>query len=263
MKIGIIGGGAWGSALKVLVQRKNHSVDEDLAAAELWLIAVPAAYFRASVIAARDLYRKQPIIICTKGMEPGTHLFMSEVLAAELPESDGLVGVLSGPQFAAEVASGVATGSTLAGSDAVLSVGLKALGEFYLEETNDVVGVQICGCGKNAAAIVAGFYSEKSRGENERAMMLSRAWSEVVDFGLAFGADARTFSLLCGVGDLFLSAASATSRNFSAGVAIARGEPVVGTVEGLSALQGLALRAKALGVKTPVLNSIEKILFEL
>jgi glycerol-3-phosphate dehydrogenase (NAD(P)+) len=268
MKIGIIGNGHWGNALAALAKRAGHSVAIDdflgatpdgFADADLWLAVVPSTYFRSVMRVAGQLYGGQTIIICTKGMDSGQ--LMSEVLAEELPKSDGLVGALSGPQFANEVAEGLPTGSGLAGPARVRETGRAVFGEFYLEETDDLRGAEFCGVGKNAAALVAGYYSVAGAGENERAMMLSRAWSEVVDLGVALGADLRTFAGLCGTGDLFLSATSKTSRNFSAGTLIARGEPIAGTIEGIAALRGLRARAAAAGIKTPVLDFVaEKIL---
>ena len=107
--------------------------------------------------------------------------------------------------------------------------------------------------GKNAVALICGYNSVACQGENDRAMLFTRAWNEVVDLGLAMGAQTRTFLGLCGIGDLFLSATSETSRNFAGGMAIARGEEVVGTVEGIFALNGLIIRARDLGIETPVL----------
>jgi glycerol-3-phosphate dehydrogenase (NAD(P)+) len=254
IKISIIGRGAWGNALAAFAERTGHKVVVNPADADLWLAAVPAEYFRGHILAAKGFHDGQPIIICTKGMEPNTHLFMSEVLDEILPAAKA--GVLSGPQFAAEVAAGIPTGSTLAGPAAVRKIGRVAFRGFYLEETGDIIGAEVCGCGKNAAAIVAGFYSVRASGENERAMMLSRAWAEVADFGAKIGAKMRTFIGLCGTGDLFLSATSKTSRNYSAGINIARGEQVGGTVEGLPALCGIVARAREAGIPTPVLESV-------
>jgi glycerol-3-phosphate dehydrogenase (NAD(P)+) len=258
MKIGIIGRGAWGTALGRFAKGNGHEITDDLHDADLWIIAVPAANFRDAVKNARAAHGKQPVIICTKGMEPNTHLFMSEVLKQELPAA--AAGVLSGPQFAGEVAAGIPTGATLAGTAAVRKIGRDAFRGFYLEETGDVIGAELCGCGKNAAALVAGYYSERAKGENERAMMVARAWAEVADFGAKAGAKMRTFIGLCGTGDLFLSATSKTSRNYSAGVAIARGGQLAGTIEGLSALRGIAARAKKLGVKTPALEFMQSMI---
>ena len=284
MRVGVIGAGAWGTALGIVVARggsdvvlwsydgsvahfdgidtpANITVEttmDFLSGCDVWLIVTPSAFFRETIARARDFYNNQPVIICTKGAESATGDFMSEVLCQVMPECTDF-GVLSGPQFAAEVARGIPTGSTLAGTSRARSAGAKVLNKLYLTQTDDIVGTQLCGVGKNAVALICGYNSVKT-GENERAMIFTRAWGEVVDMGLAMGADVRTFLDLCGIGDLFLSAASATSRNFSAGMAIARGDAPSGTVEGVFALSGLIRRASSLGVATPVLSHMQKVM---
>ena len=122
-----------------------------------------------------------------------------------------------------------------------------------MQDSTDFIGAQLCGVGKNAESLISGYLTIKSSGENERALIFTRAWNEIVDIAVEMGASCGTFLGLCGVGDLFLSATSPTSRNFSAGEAIARGEEYTGTVEGVFALRGLIRRAEKLGIKTPVL----------
>ena len=278
MKVGIIGAGAWGTALGVVSARggadvvmwsydgactvfdgvdmpKNLAVTRDMAQmqnTDAWLIVTPAAFFRETLVRARDFYAGQPIIICTKGAEPTTGEFMSEILTDVLPKCEHF-GVLSGPQFAAEVARSVPTGSTLAGDEIARRVGHEILNKLYLSDSDDIIGAQMCGVGKNAVALISGYNFVVAAGENERAMIFTRTWGEVVKLGQKMGARVETFLDLCGVGDLFLSATSETSRNFSGGMAIARGEEIVGTVEGISALRGIIARAEKLGVPTPVL----------
>lgn len=278
MKVSVIGAGAWGTALAIASARGGASVVlwsydgeykhfdgvempenitvskhmSDMRDSDAWLIVTPAAFFRETMRKARDVYAGQPIIICTKGAESSTGAFTSEMLRDELPECKNF-GVLSGPQFAAEVASGIPTGSTLAGSEKAVNIGKQILNQLYIEESDDVIGAEICGMGKNAVALICGYNSVACRGENDRALLFTRAWNEVVDLGLASGAKTRTFLQLCGIGDLFLSATSPTSRNYSGGMAIAQGNPPAGTVEGLFALGGLISRARALSVPTPVL----------
>ena len=190
-------------------------------------------------------------------MEAQTGQFMSEILNSEIPECKDF-GILSGPQFAREVATGVPTGSTLAGNERVRAGGHKALANLYLQDSDDVIGAQVCGVGKNAVSIISGFLTVKAGGENERALVFTRAWDEIAKLGIKMGAKSETFLGLCGVGDLFLSATSPTSRNFSAGLSIAQDEKVTGTVEGIFALQGLVKRAEKLGVQTPVLVEMKK-----
>lgn len=282
MKVGVIGAGAWGTALAIVSGRSGANVTlwsydgkyanfdgvdmpnnititadiHDLFDADTWLIVTPGAFFRETLKKARTSYNGQPIIICTKGAESSTGQFMSEILQTELPECNEF-GVLSGPQFAAEVARGVPTGSTLAGTNRAIDAGREALKNLYLVESDDIIGTEVCGVGKNAVALICGYNSIAAAGENERAMIFTRAWNEVVDLGLAMGAKTRSFLGLCGIGDLFLSATSTTSRNFSGGMAIANGQEPSGTVEGIFALCGLIERAKDLGIETPVLIDIK------
>lgn len=283
MNIGVFGAGAWGTALAYTCAKSGNDVIhwgfggifdgladlekpekvmrtdnmDDLKNCEYWLIVTPAAFFRETVKKMRNVYNGQPILICTKGMEGETGQFMSEILNEEIPECVDF-GVLSGPQFAREVATGIPTGSTIAGNDRVREGGHVALSALYLQDSTDFIGAQICGVGKNAESLISGYLTIKSGGENERALIFTRAWDEIVDIAVEMGANCGTFHGLCGVGDLFLSATSPTSRNFSAGEAIARGEQYTGTVEGIFALRGLIHRAEKLGIKTPVLIEMKE-----
>ncbi|MBR4625651.1 MAG: hypothetical protein IKP35_04505 [Alphaproteobacteria bacterium] len=278
MKIGVFGAGAWGTALAYTCAKSGNEVIHwgyngifdglldlpkpeavtrtsnmaDLSSCEYWLIVTPSAFFRETVRKMRAVFNNQPILICTKGMEGETGQFMSEILNEEIPECKD-IGVLSGPQFAREVATGIPTGSTLAGNERVRAGGHIALSSLYLQDCEDIIGTQFCGVGKNAVSLISGFLTIKASGENERALVFTRAWDEIVDIAVKMGAECGTFLGLCGVGDLFLSATSPTSRNFSAGESIARGEQYAGTVEGVFALRGLIKRAEKIGVSTPVL----------
>lgn len=283
MKVGVIGAGAWGTALAITAARGGANVTlwsydglykqfdgvemptdisvtsdmSDLGGMDAWLIVTPAAFFRETIRNAAKYYNNQPIIICTKGAENTTGQFMSEIISTELPNCIDF-GVLSGPQFAAEVARGVPTGSTLAGGDTARRAGREILNKLYISESTDVIGTEICGVGKNAVALICGYNSIAASGENERAMIFTRTWNEVANIGIASGAKIETFLGLCGIGDLFLSATSATSRNFAGGMSIARGEEPAGTVEGIFALHGLIGRAQKLGVDISVLIQMQK-----
>ncbi|MBP5794743.1 MAG: hypothetical protein J6W41_01865 [Alphaproteobacteria bacterium] len=280
--VGIIGAGAWGTALAINIARGGKNVvlwsfdgeyktfdgvqmpanltvvknPFDIANTDVWLLVTPASFVRETLKNFTEFYKTQPIIICTKGANSETHEFMSEILHDELPNCIDF-GVLSGPQFASEVAHGIPTGSTLAGTTRAINAGRAVLNLTILEETDDVIGTQICGVGKNVMALIAGFLSIKTSGENERAMIFTTACNEIIDIGLAMGANLRTFTGLCGLGDLFLSATSTTSRNYAAGIAIANGTKLVGTVEGFFAFDTILNRAARLGVKTPVLTGIK------
>ncbi|MCL2748896.1 MAG: hypothetical protein FWE50_02355 [Alphaproteobacteria bacterium] len=293
--VGIIGAGAWGTALAVVAARGGNPVllwcsDEkkpkeinqrhwnpslngvsisreiiatsdmaDLKRADIWLIATPTEFFSKTVQKSRPFWQKQPIIICSKGIEPQTGRFLSDVVADIIPGAGRMIGVLSGPQFAAEVAAGKPTGSTVAGSRKVFDSARCALPSFILEESNDVYGVQICGAGKNVVAMLMGYLDAQGAGENERALKLTLAWQEIISFSRLFRAKMDTFGKLCGIGDLFLSATSKTSRNYSAGVAMATGKKVTGTVEGIAALKWIISTAKKNKLHLPVLEKVSKV----
>lgn len=282
MKVGIIGAGAWGSALAHTVARGGNDVVlwsfegnyehfdgidlpqrvivtmnmGDLQDCDTWIAVTPAAFFRDTMAKAKDFYAGQPIIICTKGAEPKTGKFMTEVLYETIKPAKQNIGVLSGPQFAGEVAHGVPTGSTLAGSDKIHNIGEKVFNQLYLSYTDDVIGTILCGVGKNAVSVISGYVKVKGRGENESALSMTTTWNDVVRLGLKLGALEKTFLDFCGLGDLLLTATSTTSRNFSAGVAIAKGEKPIGTVEGLSALAALVTKANEVRVDIPFLSAM-------
>ena len=282
MKVAVIGAGAWGTALSIVSARggadvvlwsydgeykhfdnvempENIQVSTGLAVVgdcDTWLIVTPAAFFRETMRKASTFYNNQPVIVCTKGAESTTGNFMSEIIADELPNIKDF-GVLSGPQFAAEVAAGVPTGSTLAGTQRAIDAGRAVLNKLYIHPSDDVIGTEICGVGKNAVALICGYNSVAAAGENERALIFTRAWNEVMEIGLRSGAKMHSFLDLCGIGDLFLSATSATSRNFAGGMAIANEMPPSGTVEGIFALDGLIRRAENVGVDVPTLREMQ------
>jgi glycerol-3-phosphate dehydrogenase (NAD(P)+) len=284
MNVGIIGAGAWGTGIAHMVARGGNSVVlwsfdgeyvhfdgtdlpigvrvttnmADLESCDVWIAVTPAAFFRETMKKAGMFYKKQPIIICTKGAEPKTGKFMTEVLEETLKPSKQNVGVLSGPQFAGEVAHGVPTGSTLAGGKRIRQIGQQIFNKMFISPTHDVVGTEICGVGKNAVSVISGYIKVKGAGENESALYMTNAWREVIKIGLKMGAKLETFSDLCGIGDLLLTATSQTSRNFSAGIALAKGEQPQGTVEGFSALNALNSRAEKFKVHAPLLFNMAK-----
>ena len=281
--VGIIGAGAWGTALAINIARGGTNVilwsfdgeymhfngvdipnnltivrePAKLADTDVWLNVTPSSFFRETMRKFTEFYNDQPVIICTKGADSKTHKFMSEILQDELPTCIDF-GVLSGPQFAAEVASGAPTGSTLAGTKRVLDAGRAVLNLAYLDETDDIIGTQISGVGKNVMALISGFISVKIQSENERALIFTRCCNEIINLGIAMGAKIETFTGLCGLGDLFLSATSRTSRNYAGGVAIANDTTPDGTVEGIFAFDTILTRAKKIGIKTLILNDMYK-----
>jgi glycerol-3-phosphate dehydrogenase (NAD(P)+) len=258
MKAGVIGAGAWGTALAQLLAANGDDVRlwalepevvdaingahenplylpglalspaivatramADLADRDMLLVVAPAQHLRAALADAPD---RTPLILCAKGIEAGTGLLMSEVAAQVRP--DAPIAVLSGPTFAHEVAAGLPTAITLACADATLAARLAARiarPAFRPYLSDDVIGAEIGGAVKNVLAIACGVTEGAGLGLNARAALISRGFAEMTRFGLARGARAETLSGLSGLGDLVLTCSATSSRNFSLGKGLGEG----------------------------------------
>jgi len=196
------------------------------ARADIILLAMPSQQLRdALTVLAPLLPAGIPVIACAKGIERGTHQFMTEVIAEVAPSA--IPAILSGPNFADDVARGLPTAVTLACAGEEVAIALvQALGSatFRPYHSTDVRGVEIGGAAKNVLAIAAGIVAGKQLGASALAALTTRGFSELLRLGLACGARTETLSGLSGLGDLILSCSSAQSRNFSLGVALGRGE---------------------------------------
>jgi len=258
--IGVLGAGAWGSALANVVARAGRRVTlwardprlaetiaqrrespklpgvrlEDSVAvtgtldatdAAALLVAVPAQALRPVARALAPVLRDgTPAIACAKGIERGTGRFMTEVIAECVPQAEP--AILSGPSFAADVARGLPTAVTLAARDETLASALAAaLGSptFRPYHSTDVRGVEIGGAAKNVLAIAAGIVAGRRLGPSAAAALTTRGFAELVRFGKAFGARPETLTGLSGLGDLILTCSSRQSRNFSLGIALGEG----------------------------------------
>jgi glycerol-3-phosphate dehydrogenase (NAD(P)+) len=260
--VAVIGAGAWGTALAgvaaragrdvVLYARQperaaeiaatranpklsgarldaNVEVTGDIAraaATDIILIATPAQNLRDAVAAlAPHLARATPVVACAKGIERGTHKFMTEVIAETA--RDAMPAILSGPSFAQDVARGLPTAVTLAAKDEALAGALvQVLGSptFRPYHTSDVRGVEIGGAAKNVLAIAAGIVVGRKLGASAQAALTTRGFSELARLGRACGARSETLAGLSGLGDLILTCSSPQSRNFTLGIALGRGE---------------------------------------
>ena len=231
-----------------------------LEAADAVLMVCPAQTLRHSL---RQFRLRGPVVICAKGIEQATGLLMHEVCRDEAPAAT--FGMLSGPSFAADVVRGLPCAVTIAFEDAgTASTLCEALGSssFRPYASTDVTGVAIGGAVKNVLAIACGIVDGRGFGESARAALMTRGFAEMARFGSALGARLETLSGLSGFGDLVLSATSRQSRNFSLGVALARGEPVTDAsplAEGAATAPALVKRATSLGIQMPIAEAVADI----
>ena len=190
------------------------------------LVVVPAQAMRSVITSlAKSNTEGTPLIACAKGIEHGTHKFMTEIIAECAPKA--LPAILSGPSFAVDVARGLPTAVTIAATDGKVVLDLAhALnaGTFRPYHSTDVRGVELGGATKNVLAIAAGIVTGKGLGASALAALTTRGFAELVRFGKAYGAKAETMMGLSGLGDLILTCGTPQSRNFSCGVALGKGE---------------------------------------
>ena len=260
-RFGVIGGGAWGTALAQLLAADGAPVrlwarEQDVVAAinaehrnpvflpsaalspsltatgmlsdmadcDALLVVVPVPYLRA--VLAELPEGNAPLIFCSKGMEAGSFAFPIDVARDIAPARPH--AILSGPTFAHEVAAGLPTAITLAAADAGLAAQIAhalARPHFRPYVSTDVIGAEIGGAVKNILAIACGIVDGAGLGLNARAALISRGFAEMTRFGLARGAQAETLAGLAGLGDLVLTCTSSNSRNFALGQGLGRGEP--------------------------------------
>jgi glycerol-3-phosphate dehydrogenase (NAD(P)+) len=228
------------------------------------LIATPAQSLRdAATALAPHLKPATPVVACAKGIERGTHRFMTEVITEVIPNA--MPAILSGPNFADDVARGLPTAVTLAARDEALASELvQMLGSstFRPYHTSDVRGVEIGGAAKNVLAIAAGIVVGRKLGASAQAALTTRGFSELARLGRACGARPETLAGLSGLGDLILSCSSLQSRNLAFGIALGRGErPAPGKLaEGEFTAPVLIELAASQDVDMPVSNAVAAIL---
>jgi glycerol-3-phosphate dehydrogenase (NAD(P)+) len=298
MKAGVIGAGAWGTALAQLLAADGQAVRlwaleaevvdavngsqenplylpgiplspsiaatgamADMADCDLLLVVSPAQHLRSVVAQAPA---GVPLLLCSKGIEAGTSLLMSEVAQQAQPRSP--IAVLSGPTFAHEVARGLPTAITLACEDRALGERLAARiarPAFRPYLSDDVIGAEIGGAVKNVLAIACGVAEGAGLGLNARAALISRGFAEMTRFGLARGARAETLGGLSGLGDLVLTCSSTNSRNFSLGKGLGEGQAAADLLanrrtvaEGAFTAPVLRAAALAAGVEMPVVDAV-------
>jgi glycerol-3-phosphate dehydrogenase (NAD(P)+) len=304
-RIAVLGGGAWGTALALSCARAGRNVtlwefeatnaghlaskresrflpgvrlddgikvtrDLDQATrSDAILLVVPAQAVRAVCTAlAALLPERTPVIACAKGIEAGTHKFMTEIIAECAPKA--VPAILSGPSFAADVARGMPTAVTIAAPDATLAGALAQAinsGTFRPYHSVDVRGVELGGATKNVLAIAAGIVTGRGLGASASAALTTRGFAELVRFGKAYGARTETMMGLSGLGDLILTCSTPQSRNFSFGVALGKGEkPDTAAhgklAEGMFTAPVLLEMARAKDVEMPISAAVAAVLAE-
>lgn len=275
---GVIGAGAWGTALAQAAARAGletrlwarepevvASVREkgenslflpgvplsgvqatgdlaELKGCDLILAVPPAQHMRSTLAAFAPFARAGvPVILCSKGIERGSLKLMTEVLGEVLPEATP--AVLSGPSFAADVSRGLPTAVTLAAEDLGFARTLAAAiagPAFRPYAADDMVGAEAGGALKNVLAIGCGISEGMNLGKSAHAALITRGFAEMTRYAVALGGKAETVAGLCGLGDLVLTCSSPQSRNMSVGLALGRGMTLQQALEGkLSVAEGV------------------------
>lgn len=307
-KVLVIGAGAWGTALAVVAQKagsnvtiwgrpldgvdaintthqvknlpgislsssikatSNMAVAKD---ADVIILAVPSQSLR-DVLEVFKIHidpKKSTLVIACKGIEKKTCKLMSEVVEDVIPKAT--VAVISGPNFAPEVAKTLPAAATLAcANKSARDKILQAIGyvNFRLYLSDDIIGVQIGGAVKNVIAIATGVAAGRGMGDNTVAFIITRGLAEIARLGLAKGAKADTFHGLSGLGDLMLTCMSTQSRNHKLGRSIGQGAEINDilsstkmTVEGFHTAQSVMDLAKKLKVEMPICNMVHSVLYE-
>ncbi|MBQ7288868.1 MAG: NAD(P)-dependent glycerol-3-phosphate dehydrogenase [Clostridia bacterium] len=304
-KVTVLGSGGWGLALALAAHYKKHdvtvwtpfskeaevlcrdrehkkllpgtiipdsiSITTDLQQAngsDMVILAVPSIAVRETAGRLKEVDCKI-IVNVAKGIEEGTNLRLSEVLAQELP--DRKIVVLSGPSHAEEVARRIPTTVAVAGLDAdtVRYVQEQMNNPFLRIYTNDdLIGVELGGALKNVIAVAAGFLDGVGLGDNTKAALITRGLAEMARLGKAMGGEEKTFMGLAGLGDLVVTCTSEHSRNHRFGDLVGRGVGVkealesVGTVEGYFATKAAHALAEKYGVSMPIISECYHVLYE-
>jgi glycerol-3-phosphate dehydrogenase (NAD(P)+) len=298
VRVAVIGGGSWGSVFSALLAEQGHEVslacrdpeqarviaatghnpryvlDADLSeveavpldgapvgGAELVCVAVPSRAVREVVAAMPG---DAPLLILTKGLDPGTGRRLSQVVPGRP------VAALSGPNHAEEIARGLPAAAVLASEDGELAVRLQHAvhsKRFRVYSSTDICGVELCAAAKNVMALAAGGVDGWQFGDNAKSALVTRGIAEMVRLGTACGARQETFAGLAGVGDLIVTCFSGYSRNRRAGQLMAAGmtaeeagREIGMVVEGLTTAPVLRDLGRRLGIELPITEAVCEVL---
>ena len=306
IKIGVLGAGAWGTTIALLLSKKNNVllwanekkvVQEinlknknntflkhvklnkkikatnnlnDFSEIDFLFIVVPTQYISITLKKLKGTLSKHCMIInASKGIEISSLSLISEIISNHFPKNP--ISILSGPNFAKEIASGKPTASLIASksiSDSKKISKLISSSHFRPYLSNDIVGAQICGAMKNVYAIGCGIITGKKFGDNAVASIISRSFAEISLVCKKLGGKPETLMGLSGLGDLFLTCSSDKSRNFSLGLKIASGKKTSTLLkskktvaEGAHTVKAIHKLSKKLKIDLPINNEIYKILY--
>ncbi len=291
----MIGAGAWGTALATLFARagknvslwaraaerasamsrsrenprlpgvslpENLAIISDIPKADILLLAVPMQHLRFTLGLLPA--SQAPVVLCCKGLEAGSLL-----LAPEIVENRP-AAILTGPNFAHEIAASLPAAAVLATPDTALRAQLMAAlktDTLRLYGSGDVIGAALGGAAKNVIAIAAGIVIGAGLGENARAALITRGLAEIARLATVLGGRSKTISGLSGLGDLLLTCTGAGSRNFSLGCALARGKSLqdvlasrTSVTEGVATAPALLARAASAHVEMPITEAVTKLL---
>ncbi|MGD9738756.1 MAG: NAD(P)H-dependent glycerol-3-phosphate dehydrogenase [Bauldia sp.] len=296
-RVGIVGGGAWGTALALVAARAGRraivyardpvtvdalnqnaaspahlGVEANVAgvhdvtaaaAADMVILAVPAQDLRvAATELAPFVEANVPVVIAAKGIEQATGKRLSEVVAEAMPAVE--IAVLSGPSFASDVAKGLPTAVTIAAARSETALELcRALGgpSFRPYAETDVVGVELGGALKNVLAIAAGIVAGRGLGSSAGAAIVARGFAEMRRFAESFGARPETLMGLSGLGDVVLTCSTPQSRNFSVGLALGAGRPIPNLLaEGVPTAEIAARLAESHRISMPITACVAAVL---
>ncbi|MFP5331079.1 MAG: NAD(P)H-dependent glycerol-3-phosphate dehydrogenase [Acidimicrobiia bacterium] len=311
MRISVIGAGSWGTTLAALAARSNPVVlwarRPELAetinaqatnpdympslrlpyglratadptgavdGADAIVVAVPSHGFRDVLERIRGAIADDvPILSLTKGIEMGTGMRMTEVIAQSLPAHDpSISGVLTGPNLAQEIAAGAPAAAVIGMADSATAAQLQTVlmdPTFRIYTNPDVVGCELAGALKNVMAIAAGMAKGLGFGQNTLAALITRALAEITRLGTALGGRPETFAGLAGMGDLIATCESDSSRNNRVGMALARGRRLDDVVsemqmvaEGVKTVRPVLELADRHGVDMPIASQVARVLYE-
>lgn len=307
--IAVLGAGNWGTTLSDLIASNGHAVrlwtrdpsqrdeinerrsneravpglriapgvtatselGEAVRGAELVLVVIPSQSFREVSRALGDVLAPEQVVLhATKGLERGSNARMTEILLAETCARQ--IGVLSGPNIAAEIAQKKPAGTVIASRfPHVVELGRRALScpRMMVFAGDDVTGVELSAALKNVVAIAAGIATQMDIGENGKSLLVTRGLAEITRLAVAMGAAPLTLAGLAGIGDLMVTCASPLSRNHRVGAALARGETLEEILAGLGMVAegvyaAVAARdlARSWRVEAPLLERVYRVLYE-